>query len=405
MKKNINVKSPIKTKSNKVESSSDSETSSSDLTSDSSSDSDVKSKVSKSSKTPELSPKKRDKTDKVKPVEENKVDDSKVKRSVGRPPKQRPNLANKIREGICDEPKIADNVIEFEFDHPQMFKLLLTYLKKMLANSIIFEFKSDRIILKAAGHSDINSTMIVFKAEYAIRYYCKEDFKFAISRSVLESNFKHINNSPTNMFIYVSKSERKERIHIIFQKFDPACKSDNSIEIQELAHISDPFTKDVDPSTIDLDDYPLRFTMTYATINDHIGSSSADILQISKYENQPLTFRFNSNSQANDTIEQFTDPKSINLRFMEVFKDSRSEKSNRSDNSEKSDDSDSNTNYIKIDILISSLTHIVKTKLGDRINFYIDDDGKLLTVIECGDIIIDRNKLKSITVYNYTCRR
>lgn len=350
----------------------------------------------------------------VKPPEVE-IEENKVKRSVGRPPKQRPNLANKIREGICDEPKIANNIVEFEFDHPQMFKLLLTYLKKMSANSIIFEFKSDKIIMKASGYSDINSTMIIFKAKYAIRYYCKEDFKFAVSRSVLESNFKHINNSPTNMFIYISNTERKERIHIIFQKFDPACKSDNSVEIQELAHITDPFTKDVDPTTIDLTDYPLRFTMTYTTINDHIGSSSADILQISKYENQPLTFKFNSNNHANDTIEQFTDPKSINLSFMECgipsldnsdsSSDDETEDDSDDDSAKSNSDSDTDTNYIKIDVLISSLAHIVKTKLGDRINFYIDDDGKLLTTIECGDIIIDRNKLKSIIVYNYTSRR
>lgn len=361
----------------------------------------------------------------------------KPKRPIGRPCRARPNLVNKTREGICDSPKNEHNIVEFEYDNPQAFKQLISsYFKKMNASVIVLVFKKDGMYIKCKGHFDSNTCYALIDVNYAIRYYCKKDYTVAISRSKLEDTFKVINNSPTNMGLIVTKEEQRERIHIIFQKFDPACRSDNSVEIQEYASVSQMFNNELpNPTSPNLDKYPLKFIMSYSTIKDHVGASNADILQISKYEDNPLTFKYVSKNKSTDAIDQFTDPKSISLHFDLTTKeeivdddiidklprikihsdtsdeddDSSSDDDNESDidtssSEEDSDSEDDNPKYVKIDIQISSISHIVKSNLGDKINFYIDEEGDLLTVVDTGIIVMDRHKVNTIRVHNYTNR-
>lgn len=382
-------------------------------------------------------------------MEDNVKNKDKPKRSVGRPPKERPNLANKVREGVCKSAKNKDNILEFEYDCPQAFKQIIAKFKKMQTNVLLFEFTPTSMYIRGKDHRHENECCHHIHVKHAIRYFCKKDFKFIISLSNLEDKFKNINSNPTNMCIMVRENEERKRIHIVFQKFDPACKSDNTIPVQDISIFEETFSDSIPTPKDVLDKYPLRFTMGYSTINDHIGASNANILQISKYEDHPLTFKYINNSHSDDTIDQFTDPNSIDLYFNPklisstddnstitssgstpdldthsdtdsdsvISSDVESESVISSDEAD-SDDLDTETelgsetdsasdieiNYIKINVTLSSIAHIVKTKMGEKIHFYINDCTDLLTVIHTSPIVINKKKTNTITVYNYTKR-
>ena len=152
-------------------------------------------------------------------------DDAKIphKKKPGRPRKT-PEKPPKPKNGIVSLPKDTDNVVEFLYDKPLIFKKLYQYFKLMAADNIHIIFRTNEIILWGDDHYKKSKIRVRINAECVNHYYCVVDLCISMSCKNPELIMSTIDKS-YNSISFISKqgySQKDIRINLT-----------NDIEIDE----------------------------------------------------------------------------------------------------------------------------------------------------------------------------
>jgi len=121
-----------------------------------------------------------------------------TRRGPGRPPRK--VISNTPIRGIVDDKEDDDNIIEFSYYDPTIFKNLFSLFKNLKARELYLSFTKDSFIIKTRDHSG-NRMFIKFDCNKAIHYYCSEPINICVNRDNIQPIFINLTKYTEKLLI------------------------------------------------------------------------------------------------------------------------------------------------------------------------------------------------------------
>lgn len=281
----------------------------------------------------------------------------KKKRGPGRPPNVS-NLPSLKKDGISSFPKIKENVLEFNYEKPIVFKLLFSYFKAVKSSEIKMRFTPTEITIFTVDHLGATKIAAYIRGEGVNWYYCLEEFWVTVNLEIFEKMCSSIdkNISEIKIFNKPNLAAPNGPREIIFVLANPHIENDemyiiNMTEIKVDPNIS---TLEAIISEESLsDNFPLNFSLPSKYFKSIINNISkfSEVFQIEYRHGSSLCFRYNKSS----------------LSYHSVFK--TNEKINLNINGEIN---------ITSDLSIDVIRPTSNNGLSDNVFIYCKEDGSIL---------------------------
>lgn len=206
-------------------------------------------------------------------------------------PKKRPGRPKKIVEpssiktnGIVNTPNNKENMLEFVYHNPLIFKKLSSAFKSFNILNVIMKFTKEGIHIKTRDHKHVSVIYIFIDGSKSTHYYCKEEFQIGLKRPNLDQIFKIIDTHYTRIAFISKLTTYRSSFYIQFSNGDMQNEEIFETEIYDL--------KEDDLPSNDDESYPLKFTLSSKffkkKINDNANSSQK--IEIQKTGNEPIRF-------------------------------------------------------------------------------------------------------------------
>lgn len=179
-----------------------------------------------------------------------------VKRKVGRPKKNATVNQAKIY-GIVQTPTIPDNIMEFVYFDPTVFKKFFSFLKAANVSEIPIRFEKDKIVIHTMDHKQTSNIYIEFKGEKAVLYYCKSPFTIYVKRESIDDVLKAVDKHYTQISLYSVVLDQKSKLYLQLVNSDVG-----NIENYGLQLINDKPKTPPSMPIITNKNYPIRFKLT-----------------------------------------------------------------------------------------------------------------------------------------------
>lgn len=211
--------------------------------------------------------------------------------------------------GVVDEPDEADNLIEFSYFDPMIFKHLFTLLKNLKVRDIYFVFNKNYFTILTRDHTK-NRIVIKVRCEKALHYYCGQDNLYlSINRDTIQAVFLNLNKSINKILITFESGSDMLKIRL----------NDNILSKTKIREVivSD---KMADDALLNVADEiagiesVLSFSLTTRDFKETIADATSygDKIRIEKHGNSPLCLTF-SKAHTNLCTEEYTDAEKIDL--------------------------------------------------------------------------------------------
>lgn len=237
----------------------------------------------------------------------NDTDDIAGRRGPGRP--RRVVIPSSPIRGIVSEPDEEDNIIEFSYFDPMIFKYLFTLLKNLKVRDIYFVFNKKYFTILTRDHTQ-NRIIIKVKCEKALHYYCGEDNVYlSVNRDNIQAVFLNLNKSIDKIFISFESSSDMLRIRLN----DTTLAKVKTRDVIISDKMADDALLGVEQEIKDTES-PLSFSLTTRDFKDTIADATSygDKIRIEKHGASPLCLIF-SRVHTNICTEEYSDPDKINL--------------------------------------------------------------------------------------------
>ena len=104
------------------------------------------------------------------------LDESKPKKKPGRPRKDAKPKPVEIINGVVDEPRCANHIMELSHYDPGAFKQVISMCKRYYADAIFIQFDMDFVCITSKDHTKTTAISIVIDCNKLSEYYCKQSF-------------------------------------------------------------------------------------------------------------------------------------------------------------------------------------------------------------------------------------
>lgn len=229
------------------------------------------------------------------------------RRGPGRP--RRIVVPSSPIRGIVPEPDEEDNLIEFSYFDPMIFKYLFTLLKNLKVRDIYFVFNKKYFTILTRDHTQ-NRIIIKVKCDKALHYYCgKDNLYLSINRDNIQAVFLNLNKSIDRVMISFAEGSDMLKIRL---------NDSNLTKIKTRDVIVSDKIADDELLTIEQEirdcDSSLSFSLTTRDFKDTIADATSygDKIRIEKHGKAPLCLTF-SRAHTNICTEEYGDPDKINL--------------------------------------------------------------------------------------------
>jgi len=176
-----------------------------------------------------------------------------VQRGPGRPRKT-PLKKPKPRNGVVSEPSKLDNLIEFVYDKPIVFKKLWNFYKAMAVEKLQIIFRPTEIIICGEDHHKKSKMRTKINTKNTNHYYCGKSFDIGIMCSDLEKIMMTIDRSYGTISFLSKHGYSQKNMKINFT-------TDIEIEKNHTVELIGDYTK-IDYEEMFLDeDYPIKFEL------------------------------------------------------------------------------------------------------------------------------------------------
>lgn len=230
------------------------------------------------------------------------------KKRPGRPRKKQP-VSDIPKNGISKDRQLADTVVEFMYDGPELFKRIYNAFNLHSVNEIKFIFDEETITILALDHREVITLMTVIYCKKINHYFCKERHVIGLNRNNIKK-FKSITKKHTKIDMYILEKTANSKIH--FSLRDGELDSLDAIDIRTIE--IPPALQDVKP--ISPVDYPLKFALPLKKLKDIIADviNTSDLkLCIEKNDGEPLTIFYSKEERTVDTKSIFDNERAIDL--------------------------------------------------------------------------------------------
>lgn len=233
--------------------------------------------------------------------------DSNERRGPGRP--RRVNEPSSPIRGIVDKPDNPDNLIEFSYFDPTIFKHLFTLLKNLKVRDIYFVFNKEYFTILTRDHTK-NRIFVKIRCEKALHYYCgKDNIYLSINRDTIQAVFINLNKSINKILITLEAGVEMLKIqlndNVLSKTKIREIMVSDKIADEELLNIEDEIKENNTILSFSLTTRDFKETITDAT-------SYGDKIKIEKHGDSPLCLTF-SKTHTNICTEKYNDSDKIDL--------------------------------------------------------------------------------------------
>jgi hypothetical protein len=302
----------------------------------------------------------------------NTNEKQKIKRGPGRPCIDNKNR-NIVPLGICNIPENSDNLIEFKFNNPNVFKRIFTLFKAHNVSEIKLIFERENITMLGESYSKECNFRLVVDCRYVYKYYCVRPVYLLISRVLMGLIIDKID---ANFYSDIQFTVPNYNEHIRSMSISLFNSNLNSVANHTLNLASIP-TIEVN-RLWNKDDYRLSFQFNKKNFKKIINDieSVANKFIIEKVEGQyPLVLKYTKDCNVIEVIESY-DPVKLDLESnMTEFE------------------------IIAATLKVVNIKSIANAQIGPFVKLYIDNEKKLLIAFDLEDSVIDFRGLIDIEDY------
>jgi hypothetical protein len=234
-----------------------------------------------------------------------------TKKKPGRPP-LRIKKEQIEKHGVIDIPKNEENVMEFIYDMPIIFKKIFNFLKLMEVKEIKIKFMADSVQLISLDHLEKNIINLNIDCSKTIHYYCKNQIVVILDSKNIERVLQKIDKSYNTITIISKKDSYQSEIMINF--------SNSDIDIDEIHIINLTGSNFIDETKYDFNNrdyesYPIKFQLPCKYFKKIINdiSSFSNIFKIEKIKGIELQFPYDSDGRTIKVNNIFNNPNKIKL--------------------------------------------------------------------------------------------
>lgn len=238
------------------------------------------------------------------------------KRRPGRPT-NRPEQPKLTLDGIVSEPNDPNNLIEFVYHEPLIFKNLFTYFKNLKAKEIHIRFTKTDITFFTRDHSLLSRVIVKIDCKKVNWYYCSEEIWIGLNRDRAEKMFTNIDKTFYRISV-IYKKGRPDNLLLMFKDNDLAKECYYKIDIsilmpdEDLFNIENEIPK-IEDENEDNDAYPIQFTLGAKQFKKTISdtNSYSETISIEKAWDYQLEIKYNESSI--NYREVYKNPEKIKL--------------------------------------------------------------------------------------------
>lgn len=149
-------------------------------------------------------------------------------------PKKRPGRPRKkpLRPlvdcaGVAAGPKQSENIVEFVFNKPLIYKKVFTLFKAANAKELMFVFDKSEVRVYTSDHREKVHFMVVFDCSKIVHYHCAEKTVATINAEHIEMINQILDKNNIMVSIISKKVSFRESIIFVFQnemKIDTVCE-------------------------------------------------------------------------------------------------------------------------------------------------------------------------------------
>ena len=231
------------------------------------------------------------------------------KKTPGRPKKDNFECKSAIL-GVRDAPNSDNNMIEFIFDDPKLFKKCNIILKNYYVDEIYIKFNSDNILLLAQDHTKKVNIKIKINCNNITEYYCRTPIDICIKRDHLDKIFSTIEKLHNRIIMYSECDSYQSILYINLLNEELGIHDSYSVDLLMKSCIEE-FNNDIPEDDL----YKIQFKISSKIFKKFINDSSnyCKILKIDKYYSLPLCFKMVYNNKV-QFIRKFLDSDYFQLK-------------------------------------------------------------------------------------------
>jgi hypothetical protein len=299
-------------------------------------------------------------------------DKQKIKRGPGRPCIDNKNR-NIIPLGICNTPENTDNLIEFKFNNPNVFKRIFTLFKAHNVSEIQLIFDRENITMLGESYSKECNFRLVVDCKAVYRYYCLRPICLLINRALMGLIIDKIDaNFYSDIQFTVSNYNeiiRSMTISLFNSNLNSVANHMLNLSSMPIINITDSWNKEY---------YRLSFQFNkknFKKIINDIESVSNKFIIEKVAGSYPLVFKYTKDCNVIEVVESY-DPNKIDLESkMLEFE------------------------IIAATLKVVNIKSIANAQIGPFVKLYIDNEKKLLIAFDLEDSVIDFRALIDIEDY------
>lgn len=296
----------------------------------------------------------------------------KIKRGPGRPCIDNKNR-NIVPLGVCNNPENLENIIEFKFNNPNVFKRIFTLFKAHNVSEIKLIFDYEQIIMLGESYSKECNFRLVIDCKFVYRYYCLRPIYLLINRSLMGLIIDKID---ANFYSDIQFTIPNYNENIRSMSISLFNSNLNSVANHMLNLASIPAIE-IDDSW-NKDSYKLSFQFNkknFKKIINDIESVSSKFIIEKVAGIYPLVFKYTKDCNVIEVVESY-DPIKIDLESKMI-----------------------EFEIIAATLKVVNIKSIANAQIGPYVKLYIDNEKKLLIAFDLEDSVIDFRALIDIEDY------
>jgi hypothetical protein len=253
--------------------------------------------------------------------------------------------------GVADTAKRAENVVEFTYNKPMIYKKLFALFKAADARELMFVFDKSEVRVYTCDHMEKVHFMVVFNCSKIVRYHCAEKTVATINAEHIEKINQILDKEDIMVSIILKKESVRDNIIFVFQnemKIDTIC---------EITLITPTIPQQCSPADFEIKEHEISWEWP----SSYLKKTISDINVFTD------TFTAQKNGTGRLTFPYRTEDGQI--RIQNITKDPELSKLNAST---------ADGDIFSVSVLISYIKPISATILTDAVRVYADRRKKMI---------------------------
>jgi hypothetical protein len=273
-----------------------------------------------------------------------------VKKRPGRP-RKKPLRPPMERIGTAAAPKQPENVVEFIYDKPMIYKKVFALFKAADAKELTFVFDKTEVRVVTSDHREKAHFLATFDCSRMVHYYCAEKTVATINAEHIEMINQVLDKNNTMVSIIMKKTTVRDSIIFVFQN---EMKIDS---IREITLITPTIVHQCQPSDFEVKDHEINWEWPSAYLKKTISDINifTDTFTAQKNGHGRLTFPYRTEDSQ--------------IKLQNIVKDATLSKLNATT---------SETDIFSVSVLIEYVKPISSAIMDETIQIFADRRKKMI---------------------------